>query len=108
MFLIENGKDISDEEFEKLYKPHSDIVHQFMVNHTIPELIAFYLSSGYRLNAISNVSFDIHLSTCSNYFNAVLSSDDKKVITNETYRILKTRCGLIMTSLDSLDFKEIY
>ena len=108
MFLVEDGKDISDEEFEELYKPHSDVVHQFMVNHTIPELIAFYLSSGYRLNAISNVPFDIHISTCCNYFNIKLSNDDIKKIELETCKILKTRCGIIVASTDPIKFKELY
>lgn len=56
MFLRKNERDISDEEFEEILLPHYKMVDDFMEGYVIPEVIAFYLASGYYGSCMRKVT----------------------------------------------------
>ena len=44
--------DISDDEFNLIISPHGDKVNQFVEEYIMPEVIAFYLATGYYGNCM--------------------------------------------------------
>lgn len=52
MSLKNDGKDVSDEELDKIINPFYDNYHEFVVTYIMPETIAFYIASSYSWNAM--------------------------------------------------------
>lgn len=47
MFLKSGINYMSDDEFNLIISPHGIKVHQFVEEYVMPEVIAFYLATGY-------------------------------------------------------------
>ena len=58
MFRRRNGEDIYDEEYKKYLEPHLNRFKIYMLDYIIPDMCAFYISSGYQLNAFYSDTFD--------------------------------------------------
>ena len=46
-------RDITDEEFEKIYLPFYNNVNDYLNKYVIPDLVAFYLANGYSRHCLS-------------------------------------------------------
>lgn len=58
MFRRNNGEDIFDQEDRKCLEPHRNRFKTYMLDYIIPDMCAFYISSGYQLNAFYSDTFD--------------------------------------------------
>lgn len=69
MFRIENGEDISDDEFANIVKPHLEKTDVFLEHYIMPEYIAYYIASGFYYSALWECSFDIQVKSSADLFN---------------------------------------
>lgn len=106
MFRLEDGKDISDEEYESIALPHLKIVNAFIEEFIAPELAAFYIATGYYKNAIWEGSLFVQIRSTLDLLN--YDFGDYKKITSETKRILNYKYLLNVTQESPiLKVKEI-
>lgn len=63
MFLKNRVNDISDDEFELIISPHGDKVNQFVEEYIMPEVIAFYLATGYYGSCMYEKSLHININS---------------------------------------------
>ncbi len=97
--------DITDEEFEKVSKPFTDAVDDYLQNNFILDYIAFYLATGFRKSALFK-------GTLSGVFNAAIDElGDLKFGSDEDIRklkgILQDKYHLLLTSDTDLEIEEI-
>ncbi len=52
-------RDITDNEFEKIYLPFYNNVNDYLNNYVIPDLVAFYLANGYSRYCLSEYNLII-------------------------------------------------
>ena len=103
MFLKSGVNDISDDEFELIISPHGDKVNQFIEEYIMPEVIAFYLATGYYENCMYEESLNIHInSIIAEVFNGE-EKDRKKLIYN-IKKLLGIKYGLVVINEDPLNF----
>lgn len=103
MFLKSGVNDISDDEFEMIISQHGDIVNQFVEEYIMPEVIAFYLATGYYGSCMYEESLHIHInSIIAEVFN-VEEKDRLKLIDN-IKKLLRIKYGLVVINEDPLDF----
>lgn len=69
MFRNEDGKDITDEEFEELIEPFGDACYRYLHDDILPEYIAFYLAEGVKLKALFSNTYRIHINSAADVFN---------------------------------------
>lgn len=103
MFRKSNGEDISDVEFQKYNIPHLNRFKMYMQNYIIPDLCAFYISSGYQLNALYSDTFD-------SFINDVLAllNDEyqiSSILKDKVRKCLRIKYGLIIIKENPLRFR---
>lgn len=104
MFRIENGEDVSTQEFDRFVAPHWDKINNYVEKNIIPDVCAFYLATGFRDNAIWEHHFDIHIGTVLDMFNHNFKITPK--MKNEIKKILASKYGYHIVSENPLRFKE--
>ena len=103
MFLKSGVNDISDDEFELIISQHGDIVNQFVEEYIMPEVIAFYLATGYYGSCMYEESLQIHInSIIAEVFNS--EEEDRPRLIDNIKKILRIKYGLIVINEDPLDF----
>lgn len=103
--MIRSDFDISDEEFDKVSKPFSDALDEYLRDYFIDDYMAFYIAKGYQMDAL----FD---GTLSGVFNAAIDSvcNINFGSTEDIERlkaILKDKYNLLLTSDTHLEIEEI-
>ncbi len=69
MFRKEDGKDITDDEFLNIVKPHLKRTDVFLEHYIMAEYIAYYIASGFYYNALWECSFDTQIRSSADIFN---------------------------------------
>ncbi len=97
--------DISDDEFEKVSKPFTDAVDDYLQKNFILDYIAFYIATGFRKSALFK-------GTLSGVFNAAIDElgDLQFGSANDIERlreILKNQYNLLLTSDTDLEIEDI-
>lgn len=106
MFLKSTDRDISDKEFEEILLPHYKVVSRFLEEYVIPEVIAFYLASGFYGSCVYEESYRIHInSIVKEIFNCEISN--MKELKRNIKKLLIVKYGLEIVDEDPLDFKEL-
>ena len=103
MFRRNNGEDISDQEERKYLEPHRKRFKIYMLDYIIPDICAFYISSGYQLNAFYSDTFDSFINDVLSMLNCEyqISSDLKEKIR----KCLRIKYGLIVIKENPLRFR---
>lgn len=104
MFLREDGKDITDEDFEKLIEPFGDACHKYLHDDALPEYVTFYLATGVRMKALFSNTYKIHINSAADVFNI---SYDYEFVKNKVTNILAEKYNLKVISEEPLDFERI-
>ncbi len=97
--------DMDDDEFEKVSKPFTDAVDDYLQKNFILDYIAFYIATGFRKSALFK-------GTLSGVFNAAIDElgDLQFGSTNDIERlreVLKNQYNLLLTSDTDLEIEEI-
>ncbi len=103
--MIRKDFDIDDDEFEKVSKPFTDAVDDYLQKNFILDYIAFYIATGFRKSALFK-------GTLSGVFNAAIDElgDLQFGSANDIERlreILKDKYNLLLTSDTDLEIEEI-
>lgn len=104
MFRNEDGKDITDEEFEELIEPFGDACYRYLHDDILPEYIAFYLAEEVKLKALFSNTYRIHINSAADVFNIKY---DYEFVKNKVTRILAEKYHLRVISEDPLNFEEV-
>lgn len=104
MFRKEDGKDITDEEFEELIEPFGDACYRLLHDDILPEYVAFYLATGVRMKALFSNTYKIHINSAADVFNI---SYDYEFVKSKVTNILAEKYHLRVVSEEPLDFEPI-
>lgn len=103
MFIQTNGRDVTDEEDER-GKEHLKILNEYAAEYIIPEYTAFFISTGYRMSAVTEEDYDTYISDIVSLLNHEYESYDE--IKERTTKILRIKYGLIIENENPLQFKN--
>lgn len=104
MFRKEDGKDITDEEFEELIEPFGDACYRLLHDDILPEYVAFYLATGVQMKALFSNTYKIHIGSAADVFNI---SYDYEFVKNKVTDLLAEKYHLRVISEEPLDFEPI-
>ena len=105
MFRVSNKEDdITDEEYTNYVLKQSDDERLFLIEHIIPEFIAFTISNGYNKGYTEYNDYYIHIKTALTYFN--IQSIDEEDMKNKVTKILKEKYNLHIICEKPLDFEK--
>ena len=104
MFRIEDGKDISEEEFDSIVVPHDAKCHDFLENEVIPLYCAYRFKTGYEMNGMWAYRYDTMIRDALDAFNELNINID--VVKKRTTEILKDKYGYEVINEDPLDLKK--
>ena len=97
-------RDITDNEFEKIYLPFYNNVNDYLNNYVIPDLVAFYLANGYSRNCLSDCPLINHINSALDIFNIRCNVDE---LIPEIELVLKIKYNLKIIKINPLKFKKI-
>lgn len=104
MFRKEDGKDITDEEFEELIEPFGDACYRYLHDDILPEYVAFYLATGVEMKALFSNTYKIHISSAADVLNI---SYDYEFVKNKVTALLAEKYHLRVISDNPLEFKKM-
>lgn len=104
MFRKEDGKDISDEEFEELIEPWSNACYRYLHDDILPEYVAFYLATGVQMKALFSNTYRIHINSAADVFNIKY---DYEFVKSKVTNILSEKYHLRVISEDPLNFEKV-
>ena len=101
----EDDKDITDEEFERLYAPFFNNADMYMIKYVIPEVISFQLANYYYRGCLdkSESSLLLHYSSMIDLFNISPTLEETR---EDIERLLKIKYNLKIISEDPLRFDK--
>lgn len=102
---VEDIVNISDDEFAKFIEPFEDEGYKHLHNDILPEYVAFYLATGFKMNSLSCNTYKIHINSASDVFNI---SYDYEFVRNKVTNILAEKYHLRVISEEPLDFERIF
>ena len=104
-FRKNNIEDITEYEFKSYIEPHIDRFKNYVQEYALADICAFYIFSGYQMEALYENSLDIFIKDVLSMMNEeyALTLDLK----NDTKKILEDKYGLTINSEDPLSFKEL-
>lgn len=105
MFRVKDGKDVSNEEFDSIVDPFTDLCSNYLIQELIPKYIAFHIAEGYRTSAIWSNSYDIIFNTAMDMFNII--PKNVRSIKDDVAKLLEKEYKLKIISEDPLDLKEL-
>ena len=97
--------DITDKEFEKIYLPFYNNVNDYLNNYVIPDLVTFYLASGYSRHCLSECNLINHINSAVDIFNC--RCDISRLIP-KVKKILKIKYNLVVKNTNPLRLKRYY
>lgn len=104
MFRVEDGKDITTEEFNDIVGPFFDVCTEYLEKEVVPEYVSYFIATGYNMNAIWGASFDIHIGSAMDMFN--FDCKDYTTLKAKVIKILCNKYRLRIISEDPLDFEN--
>lgn len=97
--------DITDEEFEEKYGPFYDNFNNYMKTFVIPNVVAFYLASGYDRSCLDNCPLKNHINSAVDVFNIICDVDD---LIPKIEMILGIKYNLKITQRNPLKLEKGY
>ena len=106
MLRKDNSKDVTDKEFNDFVEPHGNMVEHFIEKIIAPEVVAFYIATGYYKSAIWEGSFQILINDALEFINC--SIKDSAGLKENIKNLLYTKYLLKVTEEEPLlKIKEI-
>lgn len=100
----EDGKDITDEEFEELIEPFGYRCHQYLHDNILPAYVAFYLATGVQMKSLWSNTYKIHINSALDVFNIKY---DYESVKSKVTKILAEKYHLRVISEEPLNFERI-
>ena len=104
MFRVDDNSDISDDEYEKYFRPFIDKVDKYIQEEIAPLVCAYTIATGYKLDTLYYNTFKKHLADALICFNQEIITDKK--FKENVKNILKNTYDLEVISENPLKFKE--
>lgn len=104
MFRVDDNSDISDDEYEKYFRPFIDKVDNYIQEEIAPLVCAYTISTEYKLDTLYYNTFEKHLADALICFNQEIITDKK--FKENVKNILKNTYDLEVISENPLKFKE--
>lgn len=93
MFIKNLDRDVTSDEYNLLLKPHLLMMDRYIENYIIPEVVSFYLATGYFNSCVYEEPFVIHINTVlAGFFNYDVKNINK--VMNNVKRLLLIKYGL--------------
>lgn len=109
MFRELDGKDFPEEIVNTIINPQYDRYERFVENVLAPEAVAFFLSSGYRSNALWNNNFNAHVNSVLDMLNETRPNKSTYLkIKKEAKRIMRVKYGINVKCEDPIEFECDY
>lgn len=106
MFIKNNDNNITDIEDEMLLKPHLMVMDGYIENYIVPEVVAFYLATGYYNSCVYEESLLTHINTViAGFFNHDITNINK--VMDDVKRLLLVKYGLKVITNDPLKLEKI-
>ena len=105
MIRKNTSDDISDEEFEAIFKPFIDDYDNFVISYIMPEVIAYHIANSYYRGSMYEVSFLQHYNSAKDLIN--LFGEDYEKVKSEVYKLLKIKYALLIIKEEPLEIKRI-
>ena len=102
--MIRTDFDVSDEEHSKVILAHDKVLHKFVKDNFLHEFCAFYLATGYRMDAIWEGDLDALLYGATD--GLIMSWFIKELDHNKLKSILKNEYGIIITNETPLEIVD--
>ncbi len=94
--------DISDDDFIKVVEPHNKAIDEYLRDNVVYEFVAFYLATGYKLNALWESSLLAHYNGALESLCGVTFKNRKEF--DKIKSILKNKYNLIVINEEPLQF----
>lgn len=104
MFRYEDGRDITDDEFETLVEPFEDECYKHLHDDILPEYVAFYLATGVQMKSLWSNTYKNHINSAEDVFNIKY---DYKSVKSKVTNILAKKYHLRVISEEPLEFERI-
>lgn len=104
MFRVDNNSDISEEEYERYFRPFINKVDNYIQEEIAPLVCAYIIATGYKLDALYYNSFDKQLEDGLICFNQEITLDKK--FKEKVKNILYDTYNLTIISENPLKFEE--
>ncbi|MBE6140713.1 MAG: hypothetical protein E7172_04165 [Firmicutes bacterium] len=101
--MINDKKDIDDEEFEKILLPFFNNYSEYIIKFLMPDAIAFYIANGYFRQCLSDCSLMNHINSAADVFNIRYKKEELLPVVEE---ILKVKYNLIISKTSPLKLKK--
>ena len=93
MFIKNLNRDVTENEYKCKLKPHLIVMNGYMENYIIPEVVAFYLATGFYNSCVYDESFIVHINTVlAGFFNYEIKNAGK--LMNSVKNLLLVKYGL--------------
>lgn len=93
MFIKNINRDITESEYRHKLKPHLTVMNCYMENYIIPEVVSFYLATGFYNSCVYEESFIVHVNTVlAGFFNCEIKNTGK--LMNNVKSLLLVKYGL--------------
>lgn len=104
MFRHEDGKDITNEEYNNYLLPHVLVSDRYLRDVIAPQYCAFYIASGFRMGSLWEDSLRIHVQSVLDIFNYDFKNVSR--IMKLAKELLLSQYGLSIVSDNPLVFKD--
>lgn len=102
MFRTDYG--ISDKKFDKIVRPHDQLVKEHLYNNVLFDFIAFYIAKGYELDALWEGNLIGHVNAAIESLSCVIFKEDFD--STKLKKIFKKKYGLTIINENPLMFEE--
>lgn len=106
MFLKKLDRDFTEEEINNYLMPHYNLITNYMENCVIPQVIAYYLATGYYHSLMFEDTFNIHIKSIQDELFNYQAKDLKETKEKVKY-ILENKYSLKVRCERPLKFEEL-
>ena len=96
--------DISEDDFANVVNPHNKLISDHIYKEILFQFVAFYIASGYRMNALWEGSLIGHVNSAIESLSCVIFKDNFD--STELKKILSEKYNLTIINENPLTFKE--
>lgn len=101
--MIRNDYDLSDEDFDNVIKPFDKALREY-VNNFVHEYLAFYLATGFKLDALWEGTLSGHISSALDGLCEIPINDSD---VSKVREIMKNKYSLILTDNEQIEILDI-
>ena len=104
LFRFGEEADATSKEYSDITDPFRKVFDSCMLEYYVPEVCAYYIALGYKMDALWEYSFDIHIGTVLDDINRDYQVTQKLKL--DVKRILELKYGLHTICEEPLQFQE--